>query len=289
MRNLLVAILNIAGVCLLAAAALVAWNIYQPAPLPAVPSDVTVIDAYPPSALTALPEFTAVASGAPGTSNPTVALATPGASNTPAALATSGASSTQAVPAFLPETKPAEKTQDDAPSPTERKINLGDLAAERARAFPPPAQSLPTRIVLPSINVDSTVVEVGWKTSVQNGQAVSEWEVADYAVGFLKNGALPGAPGNTVMAGHNNINGEVFKNLIDLKIGDEVFVYVDQTAYRFVVKQKLLLKEAGAPMEQRLQNAQWIAATNDTRLTLVSCWPYTSNTHRVIIVAMPAA
>ena len=63
---------------------------------------------------------------------------------------------------------------------------------------------------------------------------------------------------------------------------------VDQTAYRFVVKQKLLLTEAGAPLEQRLQNAQWIAPTSDVRLTLVSCWPYTSNTHRVIIVATPA-
>jgi len=161
---------------------------------------------------------------------------------------------------------------------------LGDRIT---KAFPPAAHSLPTRLVLPSLNVDSPVVEVGWKTSVQNGQLVSEWEVADYAVGFLKTTALPGAPGNTVMAGHNNINGEVFKNLIDLKVGDDVFVYVDQTAYRFVVTQKLLLKEYGVPMEQRLQNAQWIAPTNDTRLTLVSCWPYTSNTYRVIIVATP--
>ena len=36
MRNLIVAALNIAGLGLLAAAALVAWNIYEPAPMPAV-------------------------------------------------------------------------------------------------------------------------------------------------------------------------------------------------------------------------------------------------------------
>jgi sortase A len=298
MRNLIAAALNIAGLGLLAAAALVAWNIYQPAPLPPVPSDVTIVDEQSASAPTPLPEITAAAPGAnsttaaPGANSTTAApganstTATPGANSTTAA---SSASGTSAAPSFLPETKPAEKTQDDAPGPAERKINLGQLAAERAKAFPPAAHSLPTRLVLPSIKVDSPVVEVGWKTSVQGGQLVSEWEVADYAVGFLKTAALPGAPGNTVMAGHNNINGEVFKNLIDLKIGDEVFVYVDQTAYRFVVKQKLLLKEQGMPIEQRLQNAQWIAPTNDTRLTLVSCWPYASNTHRVIIVATPAA
>ena len=265
MRNLIAVALNIAGLSLLVAAALIAWNIYQSAALPPVPSDVTIVDEQSASAPTPLPEL---------------AVAAP---------ITYSASGTSVAPTFLPETKPAEKMQDDAPGPAERKINFGQLAAERAKAFPPPAHSQPTRLVLPSINVDSPVVEVGWKTSVQSGQLVSEWEVADYAVGFLKNAALPGAPGNTVMAGHNNINGEVFKNLIDLKIGDEVFVYVDQTAYRFVVKQKLLLKEQGMSIEQRLQNAQWIASTNDTRLTLVSCWPYTSNTHRIIIVATPAA
>jgi sortase A len=286
MRNLIAAVLNIAGLGLLAAAVLVAWNIYQPAPLPPVPSDVTIVDAYPPSAPTALPEVTAAA---PSAGSTTAAPITPDPSITTAAPATPSASITIVAPAFLPETNPTEKAQDDGPSPAERKINLGELTAERAKAFPPAAHSLPTRLVLPSLNVDSPVVEVGWKTSVQNGQLVSEWEVADYAVGFLKTTALPGAPGNTVMAGHNNINGEVFKNLIDLKVGDDVFVYVDQTAYRFVVTQKLLLKEYGVPMEQRLQNAQWIAPTNDTRLTLVSCWPYTSNTHRVIIVATPAA
>jgi sortase A len=260
MRKFIVAILNIAGAGMLLAAALAAWNMYNPT-VPAVPSDVTIIDEHSPTV--APPEFIASAGVTPAAPSATV------------------------VPAFLPESKPSEKAQDDAPSMAERKINLSQLAAERAKAFPPPAHSLPSRLVLPSINVDSPVVEVGWKTSVQDGQLVSEWEVADYAVGFLKTTALPGAPGNTVMAGHNNMNGEVFKNLIDLKLGDEVFVYVDQIAYRYVVKQKLLLKESGMPIEQRLQNAQWIAPTNDTRLTLVSCWPYTSNTHRVIIVATP--
>ena len=38
---------------------------------------------------------------------------------------------------------------------------------------------------------------------------------------------------------------------------------------------------------QRLQNARWIAATADERLTLVTCWPNTTNSHRLIIVAEP--
>ncbi len=41
------------------------------------------------------------------------------------------------------------------------------------------------------------------------------------------------------------------------------------------------------PLEVRLKNAQWMQPTPDERLTLISCWPYWTNTHRVIIVARP--
>jgi len=37
----------------------------------------------------------------------------------------------------------------------------------------------------------------------------------------------------------------------------------------------------------RQENARWIAPTDDERLTLVTCWPYTNNTHRVVVVAKP--
>jgi sortase A len=42
-------------------------------------------------------------------------------------------------------------------------------------------------------------------------------------------------------------------------------------------------------MEVRIANAKWIQPTSDERLTLVTCWPYTNNTHRLIIVARPLA
>jgi sortase A len=54
-----------------------------------------------------------------------------------------------------------------------------------------------------------------------------------------------------------------------------------------VVDFKTIVKEKGESVEVRRKNAQWIAPTNDERLTLVTCWPYTNNTHRVIVVAKP--
>ncbi|HID54608.1 MAG TPA: sortase, partial [Anaerolineae bacterium] len=33
--------------------------------------------------------------------------------------------------------------------------------------------------------------------------------------------------------------------------------------------------------------AEWIMPTEDERITLVTCWPYTDNTNRLIVVAQP--
>ena len=64
-------------------------------------------------------------------------------------------------------------------------------------------------------------------------------------------------------------------------------MYVNQQRYPYVVKEKHILKEKGMPDEVRNANARWIAKTTDERLTLVTCWPYSNNTHRVIVVARP--
>jgi sortase A len=152
---------------------------------------------------------------------------------------------------------------------------------------PPPATAPPGRIVVPAIGMDASVVPVGWKTVEENGQTFTEWEVADYAAGWHETSAYPGNIGNTVIAGHHNIRGEVFRYVVNLEPGDIVDLYVGQTVYRYVVTEKYILKEKGMPPEVRQENARWIAPTDDERLTLVTCWPYTNNTHRVVVVAKP--
>ena len=152
---------------------------------------------------------------------------------------------------------------------------------------PPPATDSgpPSRVVVKSVGIDTPVVPVGWTVIEQNGRQYSVWDVADYASGWHETSALPGQPGNTVLSGHHNIKGEVFRYLVDVQEGDEVNVYVGDSVYRYFVQQKLIVKEKGESVDVRRQNAQWIAETSDTRLTLVTCWPYTNNTHRVIVVA----
>ncbi len=259
MQRFIIIGLNVAGLVLLASAGWLVFTAVNPL-TPPVPADVTIVDDASVMLFPSPPDSVLRSSFQP-----------------------------MPAPPVLPESKPTNQPEDSTVRLSQFKLTGATLAQYRSQAFPPPAKHIPNRIVLPTISVDSRVQDVGWKVEMLNGQQYSEWLVADYAVGWHKTSALPGADGNTVMAGHNNINGEVFKNLIDLKIGDEIFVFADDKVYRYAVAQKLLVKEAGATFEQRLQNAQWIAPTNDGRLTLVSCWPYSNNTHRVIIVAKPAS
>lgn len=147
------------------------------------------------------------------------------------------------------------------------------------------ARQPPTRIVLPSIGVDSPVTEVGWTIKKLGRRQVTEWEVADNAVGYHRDSAAPGEPGNMVMSGHNNTKGEVFRNLNRIHTGDSITVYAGDNEYRYVVTEKVLLDEVGASAQQRARNAEWIAPTADERLTLVSCFPYSTNSKRLIVVA----
>ena len=152
----------------------------------------------------------------------------------------------------------------------------------------PAAVSPPTRIVAPTIDLDADVVPVGWKQVLDGGKLVSVWEVAEYAAGWHENTALPGAGGNVVLSGHHNVKGEVFRYIIDLNPGDTVTLYADEQPYTYTVESRFVVRDKGMSEEKRRENARWIGAFPDERLTLVTCWPYTNNTHRVIVIAKPA-
>jgi LPXTG-site transpeptidase (sortase) family protein len=153
---------------------------------------------------------------------------------------------------------------------------------------PAPAnQRGPDRLVISSIGIDTPVVPVAWTLVKDGDQEYSVWQVADYAAGWHSTSAPPGQPGNTVLTAHHNIKGEVFRYLADIQEGAEVDLYVGNVVYRYYVEQKMIVKEKGEPLEVRQRNAQWIGPTGDVRVTLVTCWPYTNNTHRVIVVAKP--
>jgi len=168
------------------------------------------------------------------------------------------------------------------PTPTSTPTALPTLAPDSA-----PAGAPPDRIVISAIALDAAVKPIGWHIEEQDGQKFSVWDVPDNAAGWHETSAYPGEGGNVVLNGHHNIRGEVFRYLIDLEAGAKIKLYVGDRIYYYSVTEKHIIKEKGEPQQVRYENARWIAPTDDERLTLVTCWPYTSNSHRLIIVAMP--
>jgi sortase A len=157
----------------------------------------------------------------------------------------------------------------------------------RATATPPPAAP-PDRLVIPRLGLDTPVVTVGWEARVISGEHVGNiWQTASFAAGFHQGSAPPGQAGNTVLSGHNNIEGSIFKQLHDLEPFDWIYVFAGGQRFAYVVEENFIIPEAKASAEQRLANVKWISATPDERLTLISCYPPWSNTYRVIVLARP--
>ncbi len=213
----------------------------------------------------------------------TPATFTPEPTSSPTALSPSG-------PALATPFTPAPTTR---PSAVPAPLVLPDNNASSGSTATPPAKAQPAlvttdvppdRIVIQAIGLDAPIEPVGWHVE----QGFSVWDVPDRrTAGWLKTTAPAGRPGNTVLDGHHNIKGEVFRRLVDLKPDDVIDLYAGSAIYHYGVTEKHILFDRGQPLEIRIANAQWIQPTGDERLTLVTCWPYTNNTHRLIIVARP--
>jgi len=145
----------------------------------------------------------------------------------------------------------------------------------------------PVRLSIPGIGLDAPVVPLAW---AEGEDGSSQWQLLpEGAGGWHVNSAYPGHGSNVVISGHHNIDGEVFRDLAQLRSGDEVAVVVGGELYRYVVSDRLILPERDASAEQRRQNATWMLPTRSERLTLITCWPYESNSYRLVVVASPAA
>lgn len=165
-----------------------------------------------------------------------------------------------------------------------------DSQPQVAESAPPAAPQavgiMPDRISIPSIELDTPVVELSWHpVQDDDGRIFSEWDVADQAAGWHKNSSLLNENGNVVLSGHNNILGAVFRELDQLKRGDSAVLWADGEEHRYLVDKVMIVPEKYATQEQRETNAAWIGHFDDDRLTLVSCWPRDDNSHRIIVVA----
>lgn len=134
--------------------------------------------------------------------------------------------------------------------------------AEIPLPTPGPEQAL--RIQIPSIGVDAPVVQ---------GDG---WEQLKKGVAQHLGTPNPGQKGNLVLSAHNDIFGEIFRDLDRLKPGDEVIVYTNQRAYTYLVN--------GSKIVEPTQ-VEAMAATSYPSVTLISCYPYLVDDQRIVVSA----
>jgi len=131
-------------------------------------------------------------------------------------------------------------------------------------AIPSPGPRSPTRLVIPAIRVDVPVVEG------------VDWDQLKKGAGHLVGSANPGERGNSFIAGHNDIYGEIFRDLEELKIGDEILVYAGQQSFRYVVRATRIVEP---------DDLSVMEPTSTPVLTLLTCYPYMIDSHRLIVIA----
>jgi sortase A len=157
---------------------------------------------------------------------------------------------------------------------------------------PPPAATqtgIPTRIMAQTINLDAPVVEMGWQAVQQGEEWVSEWNMPDNEAAWHRNSARPGEGSNVVISGHNaSTGGHVFANLDELQLGHEITLRNDKGEdIAYYVVEKNIVRTILPSTETQTYLRESLAPTTRDRLTLITCWPGWSNTHRLIVIAEP--
>lgn len=130
--------------------------------------------------------------------------------------------------------------------------------------LPTPGPEQAIRLQVPAINVDAPIVQ---------GDG---WEQLKKGVGQHIGSANPGERGNLVLSAHNDIFGEIFRDLDRLRPGDLVIVHTNQRAYTYiVVDTKIVLPTA----------VEVMAPTTQATATLISCYPYLKDDKRIVVIA----
>jgi LPXTG-site transpeptidase (sortase) family protein len=131
---------------------------------------------------------------------------------------------------------------------------------------PVPGSEPAIEMLIPRIGVHAPVVQ----TPPING----EWVVADWAVGHLTTTPNPGAAGNAAYSAHDDIKGEIFKRVGELKPGDSIVLRTRHAVYTYVVTNQVTVDPS---------NTSVLAPTQRSTVTLISCTPYWVDTERLIV------
>lgn len=139
---------------------------------------------------------------------------------------------------------------------------LAQTLANRPIPTPSPEQAI--RIQIPALGVDAPIVQGDGEDQLKKG------------VGQHIGTPNPGQKGNVVLSAHNDIFGEIFRDLDKLQKGDEIILYTSQQTYIYVVQQTQIVEPT---------RVEVMGPTQEPVVTLISCYPYMVNNKRIVVTA----
>jgi sortase A len=128
--------------------------------------------------------------------------------------------------------------------------------------IPTPGPEQANRVQIPAIGVDAPVVQGDGDEQLKKG------------VGQNYSSANPGNSGNVILSAHNDVYGEIFRDLDQLESGDEIIIHTNQRAYTYVVMNTQVVE----PTDVKVMNQ-----TPDATVTLISCYPYLVDNQRIVV------
>ncbi len=133
---------------------------------------------------------------------------------------------------------------------------------------PTPGPQHAQNLKIPAISISAPVVQ---------GDA---WEQLKKGVGQHLGTPNPGETGNIVLSAHNDVFGELFRDLDKLKPGDEVILYTQQKAYTYIVRNTQIVEPT---------QVEVMAPSRETMVSLISCYPYLVDDKRIVVTAYLAS
>ncbi|MCU0465797.1 MAG: class D sortase [Anaerolineae bacterium] len=130
---------------------------------------------------------------------------------------------------------------------------------------PPQTDETALYVSIPRLGLEQSIVQGTDDQALKQG------------VGQVLNGAVPGGQtGNVVLAAHNDVYGELFRDLDQMQVGDEFYIQTRTGTYTYRVTGTDIVEPTDVYV---------MADQGRPTATLISCYPYRVNDKRYIVFA----
>jgi sortase A len=160
-----------------------------------------------------------------------------------------------------PPTSPGGVSFNDAEIPEHLRPVMQSLAN---LPVPTAGPEQANRLQIAAIHVDAPIVQ---------GDG---WDQLKKGVGQHVGSPDPGQTGNIVLSAHNDVFGEIFRNLDQLKTGDKIVLFTNQRQYSYSVTSTQVVSPTSVEV---------MDATPKPTVTLISCYPYMVDKQRYVVTA----